>query len=313
MKTIPSILCIFLLFISCSENEPRVYDDTATSGSISICVDETFKPIMDSQIATFEAIYKNTHILPEYVAEGDAFRKLINDSCRLIVSTRELNENEMKYFESIQLKPKTTKIAKDAIAFICHNQNPDSVLTEEQVLSIFSGKIKQWKDLNPSNGEDEIRIVFDHSNSSTARYMKEELLAGNSLPKNCFATSSNEDVINYCSEHPEALGIIGVGWISDGDDPSSLTFKNKIRVIAIRPANDPESNGKSYKPYQAYIAQQYYPYTRIVYIISREARNGLGSGFTAFVAGDKGQRIILKAGLMPATKPVRIVGFRNNE
>jgi phosphate transport system substrate-binding protein len=50
---------------------------------------------------------------------------------------------------------------------------------------------------------------------------------------------------------------------------------------------------------------------RTVYIISREARAGLGSGFTAFVAGDKGQRIILKSGLVPATAPIRIVEINN--
>jgi len=41
--------------------------------------------------------------------------------------------------------------------------------------------------------------------------------------------------------------------------------------------------------------------------ISLETRSGLGTGFISFAAGDKGQRVVLKSGLMPATKPVRQV------
>jgi phosphate transport system substrate-binding protein len=46
-------------------------------------------------------------------------------------------------------------------------------------------------------------------------------------------------------------------------------------------------------------------------MVSREARAGLASGFIAFVAGEKGQRVVLKAGLVPATMPVRIVEVNN--
>ena len=62
-----------------------------------------------------------------------------------------------------------------------------------------------------------------------------------------------------------------------------------------------------YQPYQAYIAQKSYPLVRDIMMISREARSGLASGFMAFVASDKGQRIVLKSGLVPATMPIRIV------
>jgi phosphate transport system substrate-binding protein len=62
-----------------------------------------------------------------------------------------------------------------------------------------------------------------------------------------------------------------------------------------------------YKPYQAYIALKNYPLTRDVMIINREGRNGLGTGFASFVAGDKGQRMIRLMGLLPATMPVRII------
>ena len=68
-----------------------------------------------------------------------------------------------------------------------------------------------------------------------------------------------------------------------------------------------------YKPYQAYIAQKIYPLWREVYVISKEAYTGLGTGLTAFIASERGQRIVLKFGLVPATMPVRLVELIENE
>ena len=64
------------------------------------------------------------------------------------------------------------------------------------------------------------------------------------------------------------------------------------------------------KPYKAYIAMKKYPLSRQVYMISRETRSGLGSGFITYVASDKGQRIVLKSGLVPATAPIRLVEIK---
>jgi phosphate transport system substrate-binding protein len=72
-------------------------------------------------------------------------------------------------------------------------------------------------------------------------------------------------------------------------------------------------NSEYFKPYQAYIAQKIYPLWREVYIISKEAYTGLGTGLTAFIASERGQRIVLKFGLVPATMPVRLVELINEE
>ena len=68
----------------------------------------------------------------------------------------------------------------------------------------------------------------------------------------------------------------------------------------------------SYKPFQAYMALGDYPLMRDVYVILTDPRSGLASGFSTFLASDRGQRIILRAGLMPATQNVRIVNVRDN-
>jgi phosphate transport system substrate-binding protein len=48
---------------------------------------------------------------------------------------------------------------------------------------------------------------------------------------------------------------------------------------------------------------------RDLYIINCQGYSGLGMGFASFVAGDIGQRIILKSGLLPIRTPGRKISF----
>ena len=61
----------------------------------------------------------------------------------------------------------------------------------------------------------------------------------------------------------------------------------------------------SFKPYQAY------PLTRNVYILLNDPKSGLPSGLSSFLTDFRGQRIILKSGLVPATAAVRIVNVQD--
>ena len=128
----------------------------------------------------------------------------------------------------------------------------------------------------------------------------------NDFPEWCFAVRSNEEVIKYVESNPSAMGIIGVSWISDEDDSSVKEFLTRIKVMALA-RHESDNPDNFYKPYQAYISLKDYPLTRDIYMISREGRAGLGTGFVSFVAGDQGQRIIRLMGLLPATMPVRII------
>jgi len=53
------------------------------------------------------------------------------------------------------------------------------------------------------------------------------------------------------------------------------------------------------RPYQNEIALGRYPLSRPIYAVSREHFVGLGTGFVVVAAGELGQRILLKAGLVP--------------
>ena len=98
--------------------------DTPTSGDITISIDESFQPIMDSQVYTFEKIYKYANLNPEYKSEGEVVQDLLNDSTNVAVLSRELKPEEKAVFDQKKIIPRTSKIAIDAVALIVNNKNP---------------------------------------------------------------------------------------------------------------------------------------------------------------------------------------------
>src|SRR5437016_682757 len=98
-------------FASCNNSGKPSFDDTPTSGDIRIVCDESYEPLISTEADTFMGIYQRAKVAVKYLPEAEAFKELIgNDSIRLIVSARELNENEKNYFKGRNLIPRTTKI-----------------------------------------------------------------------------------------------------------------------------------------------------------------------------------------------------------
>jgi phosphate transport system substrate-binding protein len=303
-----SALAFTSAITSCGSGPNSKPLDTPTSGEIHITVDDSYRPMIEAEIEMFEALYVKTKIKATYTSERKAFEDLIADSSRLIVVNRELNDNEKDYFKQRKVTPKVVHIANDGLAFIVNNENPASKMLYSQVKDIFTGNVKSWKQLSASK-LDSMKVIFDDAGSGNIRMIRETFHIGDSLPKNCFAVNSNEEVVKFVESNPNALGIISVNWISDSADSTAIDFLGKIKVLRMGSESLKDTSGTFYGPYQGYIANQSYPFIRKTYIVSREARSGLGTGFASFVASDKGQRIILRSGMVPAVAPVRMVNI----
>jgi len=301
-----ALAILTLIVVSChNPMGVQPLDETPTRGNIQISVDESFQLLYDTQVYTFESFYKNAKLNVGYKPEAQVVSDFMNDSVRTIALTRELTKDEKDYLISQKFTPRTTKVAHDALALIINPANPDSFLLDTQFASILSGQITTWKQLNPKSSDKQISVVFDNNKSGNVRYFREKFnIKGNFAP-NCFAVNTNEEVINYVKNNTGALGIISVNWISDKQDSVSENFLKSIRVVEV--GTDPMNHCK---PYQGYIADGSYPFCRDLYMISRETFSGLGTGFASFVAGDQGQRIILKSGLVPATMPIRLIEIK---
>ena len=305
-------LFFIIIFLSCQKPVKDKFSDTYTTGQIPIAVDENFQPIIQEEIDVFEALSPNAKIKPNYTNEVNALNLLLKDSVRLAIATRPLSEKEIKYLNSKSFFPHSYKLANDGLALIVNNHNTDTLITVNDLRKILIGQITKWNEVYPKSKLGKFQIVFDNQNSSTVRFAIDSICGGKPLSKNIFAQNNNLEVIDFVSKTPNAIGVIGVNWLGNRKDTSNLSFRNEVRVMSVSQALVATADD-SYKPFQAYLFYGYYPLTRYVYIILNDPRGSLPSGFTNFLTSDRGQRIILKSGLVPATQPVRIVHIKDEK
>jgi len=216
----------------------------------------------------------------------------------------------MNSFHSRKFYPREIKLATDGIALIVNNQNKDSLISVRDIRRILTGEVTEWKDIYPSSRLKDINLVFDNKNSSTVRFAIDSICRGKELSDKVKALHTNQQVIEYVAKTPEAIGVIGVNWLGNRSDTTNLSFRDEIKVMSVSAA-DIATPENSYKPYQAYLFYEYYPLTRSIYILLNDPRNALPWGFSSFLTSDRGQRIILKSGLLPATQAVRIVNIKD--
>ncbi|HEY4112401.1 substrate-binding domain-containing protein [Puia sp.] len=272
----------------CASKAPKTAQETPTNGTIHISVDESFRPVIDSQIKVFESSFPNVHIIADYRSEAQCLRDLTTDSTRMVLVTRGLTPEEGNFYnDSFHLRPTFGVLAFDAIAVIVNKASKDSVFEMQDLKDMLSGADTKH-----------LPVMDGVSATSTVRYAMDSILGGKPLGKTVTAARSSEGVVNYVANNPRAVGFIGAGWIADRNDPGDTSFNKNVIVAAIRCKN---CLGATYvRPYQANIALQRYPLVRSLYYILKENFSGVGNNFVNFLQYERGQLIFSKAYLWPA-------------
>ena len=290
------LVFVGFLFVMCNQKEKKnINKESILKGKATFLVDETLTPIIEDQVAVFESDY-DAKIKIVSKSESEIVNSLFNEKSVVAIITRNLTIDENKIFEQKKITPKITKFATDAIAFISNKSNNDTLIDLKSIVEFMQGK---------SNSKIK-GLVFDNPNSSTVRFMNS--IAGiNKIPKiGVYSFKTNEDVIKFVSHNDGMIGVVGINWLSQ-PKPSMEEFVNKVNILSVK-----SLTGSSYYfPSQNNIAEGKYPLARDLYIINAQGYSGLGMGFASFVAGDIGQRIILKSGLLPIRIPGRKINIRN--
>jgi phosphate transport system substrate-binding protein len=290
------LVLVSALFVMCNQKEQtKSNKESILKGTATIFVDETLTPIIEDQVAIFESNY-DAKIKIVSMSESEAVISLFKEKSGIAVLTRNLTLNENKIFGQKKITPKITKFATDAIAFISNKSNKDTLVELKSIIEFMQGK--------PNSS---IKgLVFDNPNSSTVRYMNE--LAGiKAIPeKGVYSFKSNQEVIKFVAQNSGMIGVVGVNWLSQ-PMPDMQQYVDKVNVLSVKSL----TGVNYYSPSQNNIAEGKYPLARDLYIINGQGYSGLGMGFASFVAGDIGQRIILKSGLLPVRMPGRKINIRN--
>ena len=292
--------CIFLMLLlaGCDQapKDKNLQTDTPLQGTIRISVDESFKPVIQEEIKVYEVSHPNAHLLVSYKSEADCFRDIQKDSTRMIIVARGLKKEETTFFENtVSFRPQYDIVAYDAVAVIINAKAKDSVFTLEKLKNILSGKIK-------------ITAVMDGRNAtSTVRYLEDSLMRGTAFGDNVVAANGSAAVVEIVSKTEDAIGLVGLSWVGDMNDPKQAENLKKIHLALVECVKC-EEKGMFAKPSQATITYAQYPLARPLYYIVKENATGLGTGFANFMSLERGQLIFRRATLVPAKINFKVRG-----
>ena len=290
-----AFLTTFSFFIlsalqSCHEKKQVSFTDSPTNGTIDISVDESFRPVIEEQIKMYEASFPGTSIVAHYKTEAECLKDLFKDSAtRMVMVTRGLSEKEEQYFKDMNFFiPRYDELASDAIVVLVNARSKDSMFSFQQLKELLTGESALHK-----------TIVFDGLNqTSTARFAIDSILNGQHFDTSVVrAVKNSQEVINYVSDNPDAIGFVGFSWIGNPEDTAQVNMLKKTKIAYVQGKNKGDS--LYIKPNQMSIMTNHYPLVRGLYYILKENFAGLGSGFVNFLQYERGQLIFRRAYLGP--------------
>lgn len=272
-------------------------ENSPTTGKLILYYDEGLKLHIENQINTFKSTYGYADIQLISSNEKSCVEALFNDSCKAIAISRPLTENEIKQFQAKNIRPESSVVAKNAIAFIVHKDFPDSTLSVSELTKLLTGNDSSYV---PGK---HISLIFDNQNSGSTRHLKDSLIPNAPFGKNVSAEQTTKQLIDKISHDLDAIGICDYAFLSDRDDNTVKDLRKNIKILAISKANET----LAYMPDQSNLATGAYPFTRKICIIRRSAEFSLGKGVETFIAGPLGQLMFLKQGLAPNRLEERVV------
>ncbi len=267
-----------------------------TIGSLDIIADESMKDIVQQEEEIFERTYKYAKLNITYLNEYDMFRKFLADSIDAIMTTRALTKEEMDHFEQHKIHPRQYTFAKGALAFVTNKNQQDTAYTYEEILAMFETPAK-----------DKVFIIENAKSGITNVIL--QLIGKPVLPGHFYALNSKKEVLDYVLKHDNAIGIVDWSDLSDSDNALTKEVLNTIHLLGISRPLDSIQHG-FVKPYQYNLQDDLYPFTRELYFVSKTGMTDVGIGFASFISGDIGQKIILKAGLLPKFQSERVIEIR---
>ena len=219
---------------------------------------------------------------------GTGISAMISGTADIAISSRTMKEKEINKAKQNGIEPFEIKSALDGLAVVAHPSNPVSQLTIDQLSDIFTGKIKNWKEVGGNNLQ--IVILSREINSGTHVYFKEHVLRkGDEKSVEEFSPmallmSSSQAIAEEVSQNPNAIGYYGMGYISQ---------KQKVISVA-KDANSPYIG-----PVMENVRDNSYPISRPLLLYTKGQPQGIVKAFVDFALSAEGQEIVKKTDFVP--------------
>lgn len=239
------------------------------SGRILIAGSTSVQPLADELARYF--MQQNPKVTIEVQGGGSSvgIRSAIQGIVDIGTSSRELTEDESKKLSEKGWQE--IKIAEDGIAVIVHKTNSISNLTIEQIRDIFSGKIKNWKDVGGKNAP--IVVVTREEGSGTRGAFEEIVMGKAKITDSAIVQPSTGAVKTTVSQDENAIGFISIGALD-----------STVRGVKVEGVEPTEKNVKLGK----------YKIKRPFLFLVSKTPSVVTKAFVDFALSDEGQAIVAK-------------------
>ncbi len=203
-------LCAFLLvLVACSGESQQSADSGAPSGQVGdqltgqlvLTGSSTVAPLIGEIAKRFEQTHPDTRVDVQTGGSSRGVADARRGTADIGMVSRALNADE----SDLTAYP----IALDGVAVILHSDNPLSVLTEEQIVAIYTGRVTNWRELGGADAP--ITVVNKAEGRSTLELFLSHFKLRNEDIKPSIIIGDNQQGIRTVAADPNAIGYVSIG------------------------------------------------------------------------------------------------------
>jgi len=243
---------------------------------------DTMLPLSQKEAEVYMKANSSNKVTVTGGGSGVGIAALIDNTTDLAQSSRKIKMDEKIKLQEAGVTYKEVIAAYDALAVVVNPENKIDQLTREQLEGIFTGKIKNWKEVG---GIDAKIIVYSRESSSgTYEFFKEHVMSKKNFANDVLSMPATGAIIQSVSQTKGAIGYVGLAYLDKSVRALKVSYdKGKTFV-------EPSLETAKNKTYPVVRPLYYYYSTKV------EAKVKL---YLDFVLSAEGQKIVEQVGYVP--------------
>lgn len=239
-------------------------------------------PISQKEAEIFMEKFPQSAITVTGGGSGVGIAALLDGTTHIAMSSREIKMAERLRLQDAKAIVKEAIVGFDALAVVVHPNNPLTQLTRTQIAGIYTGEIKNWKELGGKNQK--IVPYARETSSGTYEFFKEIVLGNREYHNAVLSLSSNGAIMQSVQQTEGAIGYIGLAYLNPSVKALLVSFDEGKTFVAPTFEN---------------AQQRTYPVLRPLYYYYVEQHQARIKKYLDFVFSAQGQTIIQEIGYIP--------------
>jgi phosphate transport system substrate-binding protein len=255
----------------------------ATAENITVKGSDTLVILAQKWAEVYMSKHPETKIQVTGGGSGIGFAALQNNTTDIADASRPIKAAEKAAcIKAFGKTPKEYKVALDGLSLYVHSDNTVNELSLEQLEKIFTGKIKNWKDVG---GNDSPINVYSRENSSgTYEFFKEHVLKGQDFVSGAQTMPGTAALLQSVSRDKNGIGYGGAAY---GHGAKALKIKKTADSPAVEPTEENVISGK-------------YPLWRYLYnYLNPDKDKGEIAAYLTWIRSPEGQKIVKEVEYYP--------------